>query len=383
MIYLDHPATSWPKPPSVLRAMSEFLRVNGGNPGRSGHRLSITAGRVIYETREALASFFGAPRPENVIFAHNATHALNMVVQTVLRPGDTVLTTSVEHNSVIRPLRAMEALGVRVVTAPCGADGQVLLSQFEKLAAEGVRLVVLNHASNVIGQITPVADLARVAGAAGAMVLVDAAQTAGVVPVDAREMGADYIAFTGHKALQGPPGTGGLVLCGERAVAEIRPLIRGGTGSRSRSQEQPDMLPDMLESGTPNSAGIAGLGAAIQWIGRRSLRRIQAHHEGLIEHLLTGLDGIPQVEVFGPRPGVGRAPLVSFRVRGKTVSEVGERLDDDYGILCRVGLHCAPAAHQTIGTLPEGAVRFGVGPFTIEDDVEQAIRAVAEIASDG
>lgn len=383
MIYMDHPATSWPKPPCVAQAMNEFLEKAGGNPGRSGHRLSIAAGRIVYETRESLASFFGAPRADNVIFTHNATHALNMVIQTVLRPGDTVLTTSFEHNSVMRPLRAAEAHGVRVLITPCGITGEVDREEFHRLVERGPRLVILNHAGNVIGRITPVAELAELARAAGAMVLVDAAQTAGIVPINARDMGADYIAFTGHKALQGPPGTGGLILCNDRAVDRMRPLIMGGTGSGSRSEEQPNVLPDRFEGGTPNGVGIAGLGAAIDWIRNRGLDALREHHTSLVNRLIAGLARIPGVEVFGPLVGVERVPLVSFRVRGRTVSEVGLRLDHQYDILCRVGLHCAPAAHKTMGTFPDGAIRFGIGPFTSDDDIDRAIDAVGEIASDG
>lgn len=382
MIYLDHPATSWPKPPEVVRAMTDFLEKAGGNPGRSGHRLSAAAGRVVYETREVLAGFFDVPRPDHVIFTQNATHALNLVIHGVLKPGDTVLTTSVEHNSVMRPLRHAENQGVQVVTAPCSPTGEIDLQAFADLV-KGVRLVIVTHASNVIGPILPVADLAATAREAGAIVLVDAAQTAGVVPIDVREMGIDFLAFTGHKALQGPPGTGGLILCTDRAADEIRPLICGGTGSSSQSQQQPDALPDRLESGTPNGVGVAGLGAAIRWINDHGIGRIRAHHSALITRLVDGLQAVPKVEVFGPPSSVERAPLVSFRIDNVAVSDVGLRLDEDYGILCRVGLHCAPAAHQTIGTFPEGTVRFGIGPFTTEEDIDRAIAAVTEIAADG
>lgn len=381
LVYLDHPATSWPKPPGVMEAMGAFLENLGGNPGRSGHRLSIAAGRAVYETREMLARFFNAPRTDHVVFAHNATHALNMVIQTVLRPGDTALTAAAEHNSVMRPLRAAQAQGVRVLVAPCSATGQVDREAFRSMLVPGVRLVVLTHASNVLGRIVPVAQLALIAHAAGALVLVDAAQTAGVIPIDVQDIGADFLAFTGHKALQGPPGTGGLVLGSERAAREIRPFMRGGTGSGSGSDDHPDALPDRLEAGTLNGVGVAGLGAALQWVGERGLEQIQAHHLRLIRQLMDGLAGIPAVELFGPPAGVERVPLIAFRLRGRCVSGVGLRLDEQYGILCRVGLHCAPAAHRTMGTFPEGTVRFGVGPFSSARDIERAIGAVREIAA--
>ena len=245
-VYLDHPATSWPKPPDVVRAMGDFLENAGGNPGRSGHSLSIAAGRIVYAAREALCDFLNAPRPDRVIFTQNATHALNMVIRTVLRPGDTVLVSSAEHNSVMRPIRAAEAEGVEVLTVPCDPSGAIDPEEFRALASSGVRLVVLAHASNVIARIQPVAELAETARSSGAMVLIDAAQTVGAIPVDVREIGADFLAFTGHKALHGPPGTGGLVLCTDRAVEQIAPLTFGGTGSGSRYETQPEMLPDRL-----------------------------------------------------------------------------------------------------------------------------------------
>lgn len=383
MIYLDHPATSWPKPACVIEAMKDFLERAGGNPGRSGHRLSIDAGRIVYDARERLAEFFGAPQANSVIFAHNATHALNIVIQTVLRPGDTVLTTAIEHNSVMRPLRAAEAAGVVVLTAPCDPTGRPDLDAFRRLAGQDIRLAIMTHASNVIGRIMPVAELSEIARRNGAMVLIDAAQTAGILPVNSQETGADFIAFTGHKALHGPPGTGGLVLCSDRASEEIGPLIRGGTGSRSISEEHPDVLPDRLEAGTPNGPGIAGLGAAVKWIVGQGPGRTREHHTKLTQGLLEGLGGIPGVELFGPPAGTERAPLISFRIRRLTVSDVGMRLDDEFGIMCRVGLHCAPAAHRTMGTLPEGTIRFGIGPFTTEDDIAQAVEAVMEVARDG
>ncbi|MGI6295110.1 MAG: aminotransferase class V-fold PLP-dependent enzyme [Armatimonadota bacterium] len=383
MIYLDHPATSWPKPPVVVEAMKDFLETTGANPGRSGHRLSIAAGRVVHEAREGLANFFGATKTDRVIFTNNATQALNMVIHTTLKPGDTVLTTSVEHNSVMRPLRTAEARGVRVLVAPCDPSGQIDLDAFRQLLSHDVRLVVMTHASNVIGRIMPVSDIFQMAHCAGAMTLLDAAQTAGVVPIRAADLYADFIAFTGHKSLQGPPGTGGLVICTDRAESEISTFMQGGTGSRSQSETHPEVLPDRLEAGTPNGVGIAGLGAAIRWICSPECDSLHQHQTRLIKYLIDGLISIPGVEVFGPVEASDRVPLVSFRIKGKYVSEVGQRLDDDYGILCRVGLHCAPAAHKIIGTFPEGVVRFGVGPFTSEEDVTRAIDAVSEIAADG
>lgn len=380
MIYLDHPATSWPKPPEVIRAIVEFLEVNGGNPGRSGHSLSVAAGRIVYETREAIARFFNAPDPLRVILTHNATHALNIALQGILKPGDVVVTTGIEHNSVMRPLRTLEKRGVDLQIVSCDATGTIDTEGYCCALNLKPRLVVITHASNVVGRIMPIDRLAELAHEVGALVLVDAAQTCGVVPIDVQTMGIDLLAFTGHKGLQGPPGTGGLVISRGVASEDVEPFICGGTGSNSAVEEQPLMLPDKLEGGTLNGPGIAGLGAAVKWIEDRGFETVKAHHDELINRLVSGLADMPGVTIYGPQPGENRAPLVSFTIEGKAVSDVGLRLDRDFGILCRVGLHCAPAAHRILGTFPEGTIRFGIGPMTTRNEIEQALSAVARIA---
>jgi cysteine desulfurase family protein len=386
MIYLDHAATSWPKPPEVLAAMHDFLERAGGNPGRSGHRLSVEAGRIVYDAREAVAELFNAPDPLRVIFTLNATHAINIALHGllrtphgVLRPGDRVVTSSIEHNAVMRPLRALEQQGVQLAVIPCHPDGTLDLAAAERLITPGTRLVVLNHASNVMGTILPVAPVAELAHRAGALLLVDAAQTAGALPIDMQALGIDLLAFTGHKALLGPPGTGGLVL-GERVdTAEMEPLLRGGTGSRSEFEIQPEDCPDKFESGTPNGVGIAGLGAGIRYALRHGVDAIRAHEIALARSLAEGLAAIPGVTVYGPADPTQRTATVSFTVAGRRVSEIGLRLDEEHGVLCRVGLHCAPAAHRTIGTFPEGTVRFAAGFSTTLEEVRQAVAAVARI----
>lgn len=381
MIYLDHAATSWPKPLEVIKAMADFLERAGGNPGRSGHRLSVAAGRVVYDAREAVAEFFNAPDPLRVIFTQNATHALNAAMRGLLRPGDRAVTTSIEHNSVMRPLRALEEKGVEVVVAPCRGDGSLDPAEMEKAVTPDTKLVVVNHASNVAGTILPVAEVAEIAHRAGALLLVDAAQTAGSLPIDFREMGIDLLAFTGHKGLLGPTGTGGLVL-GERVEAEaIEPIMAGGTGSRSESEEQPENLPDKLESGTANAVGLAGLNAAIRFLNERGVEAVRAHGVELTRELVDGLSDIPGVTIHGPREAEKRTATVSIAVDGLRVSDVGLRLDDDFDVLTRVGLHCAPACHRTLGTFPEGTVRLAAGLFTTAEDVANTIAAVKEIAS--
>jgi cysteine desulfurase/selenocysteine lyase len=380
MIYLDHAATSWPKPPEVLRAMADFLERTGGNPGRSGHRLSIAAARIVYDAREAIAGLFNAPDPLRVIFTGNATYAINIALRGLLKPGDRVVTSGVEHNAVMRPLRALERAGVRLTVVPCAPDASLDPADMQRMVEPGTRLVVVNHASNVTGTLLPVAEVAEIAHRAGALLLVDAAQTAGVVPIDMQAMGIDLLAFTGHKGLQGPPGTGGLVIGDKVDVATMEPLLRGGTGSNSESEEQPDHLPDKFESGTPNGAGIAGLGAGVRFVMERGIDAIRAHEIELTRTLSEGLCAIPGVQVYGPSEAIRRTAVVSFTVAGHYVSEIGLRLDEEFAVLCRVGLHCAPAAHRTIGTFPEGTVRLAPGVFTAASDVHAALAAVEQIA---
>lgn len=381
MIYLDNAATSWPKPPEVLAAMARFMTEVGANPGRSGHRLSVEAGRIVYAAREAVAQLFNAPDPLRVVFGLNATEGINLALRGLLRPGDHVVTSSMEHNSVMRPLRALEREGVEVTVVPCSPEGTLDPQAVLAALRPSTRLVVLNHASNVTGTILPVAEVGRALRKMnGPLLLVDAAQSGGAVPIDVQADGIDLLAFTGHKSLYGPTGTGGLII-GERVpLEEFRPLIRGGTGSRSEREEQPDFLPDMCESGTPNAVGLAGLKAGVRWVLERGVEAIRAHEVELSQRLSDGLREIPGVTVYGPADARMRTAVVSFNIAGMEPSEVGMRLDEEYGIMCRVGLHCAPSAHRTIGTFPSGTVRFALGAFNTREEVDAAIRAVARLA---
>ncbi len=381
MIYLDNAATTYPKPSAVSAAMSDFLERAGGNPGRSGHRLSVAAGRIVYETREALAEFFGASDPLRVLFALNATYGLNLAIQGLLRPGDKVLVGGMEHNAVMRPLRKMEKGGIQVEVVPAHADGTFSLADWSAALKDGARLVVVNHASNVCGTIAPIAEIANLAHQAGALMLADAAQTAGILPIHMTEMGIDLLAFTGHKGLQGPPGTGGLILADSFDPAQLRPLARGGTGSRSEFEIQPDDLPDRYESGTPNGVGIAGLGAGLNWIKERGLEQIRAHEVELTRYLREGLRNIKGVRLYGAEDPELSTAVVSFTLEGRRVSEVGYRLDKEFEIFCRVGLHCAPAAHRSIGSFPEGTIRLAPGATTTLAEIEATVRAVARIAA--
>lgn len=378
-LYLDNAATSWPKPPGVGRAMLQFLQETGANPGRSGHRLSVEAARVVYATREALADLFGAPDPLRVIFGLNVTDGLNLALHGLLRAGDHAITSSMEHNSVMRPLRELEKSGVALTCLPCAADGSLDPADLEAAIRPQTRLLALNHASNVCGTILPVRQAGLIARQHDLLLLVDAAQTAGVVPIHMERDAIDLLAFTGHKSLYGPMGTGGLILGSRVNPAELQPRRQGGTGSRSEHEQQPDFLPDRFESGTPNAVGLAGLLAALEWLQSRG-PAIRRQEEQLCRQLLDGLAEIPGVLVYGPQRADLQTATVAFNIAGMEPSTVGLRLDEEFNILCRVGLHCAPAAHRSLGTFPRGCVRFGLGAYNTLDDVELALNAVSQLA---
>lgn len=379
MIYFDNAATSWPKPPGTAKAMVHFLDHVGANPGRSGHRLAVESARTVYAAREAVTELFNAPDPLRVAFGANVTEALNLVLRGWLRPGDHVITSSMEHNSVMRPLRALERKGVEVTVVSCSPEGFLNPADVEKTVRPNTVMIVLNHASNVVGTLLPVTEVGNIARQRDLLLLVDAAQTGGAYPIDMQANGIDMLAFTGHKSLYGPMGTGGLIL-GERVdVTRLEPLKRGGTGSHSEREEQPGFLPDMLESGTPNAVGLAGLEAGLRWVLERGVAAIRSHEEGMTQKLIDGLRNIPGVTVYGGADAKYQTATVSFNIDGMAPSEVGLLLDEQYGILCRVGLHCAPSAHKTIGTFPEGTVRFGLGAFSTAEEVDAAIKAVDKL----
>lgn len=380
MIYLDHAATSWPKPPEVTQAMVHFMTQVGANPGRSGHRLSVQAARIVYAAREAVAELFHAPDPLRVVFGLNVTEALNLALRGLLHPGDHVVTSSMEHNSVMRPLRALERQGVEVTQVRCSPEGALDPADVAAAIRPHTRLIALNHASNVVGTLLPVAEVGRIARQRDLLLLVDAAQTGGTYPIDMQADQIDLLAFTGHKGLLGPTGTGGLIV-GERVdIGRLEPLQRGGTGSRSEYEEQPDFLPDAYESGTPNVVGLAGLAAGVRWILERGVAAIRAHEVALTQRLIDGLRGLPGAVVYGSLDAGLQTATVSFNIQGLEPSEVGLRLDEEWEIMCRVGLHCAPAAHKTIGTFPAGTVRFGLGAFNTAGEVDAAVAAVAALA---
>jgi len=380
IIYFDNAATSWPKPPGVAEAMTHFLNEVGANPGRAGHRLAVEAGRVVYEAREAVAELLNAPDPLRVTFGPNVTESLNLALRGLLRPGDHVITSSMEHNSVMRPLRALEGQGTEVTVVPCSPEGFLDPAEVEAAVRPNTKMVVLNHASNVVGTLLPVGEVGRICHQHDLLLLVDAAQTGGAFPINMPADRIDLLAFTGHKALCGPMGTGGLIV-GERVdETRMEPLKRGGTGSRSEHEVQPDFLPDMYESGTVNALGLAGLEAGVRWVLAQGVEAIRAHEVALIRALIGGLRNVPGVTVYGSQDAELQTATVSFNIAGMAPSTVGLRFDDEYGIMCRVGLHCAPAAHRTIGTFPDGTVRFGLSSFNTLEEVKAALTAVEELA---
>ena len=380
MIYLDNPATSWPKPPQVKEAMNRFMEEVGANPGRSGHSLSIEAARVIYEAREALSVLFHVKDSSRIVFTLNATESINLALKGLLKPGDHLITSSMEHNSVMRPLRDLEKRGIELCIIPCSKKGILDPQELERKIRSNTKMVVLNHASNVTGTLLPVKEVALITRRHDLLLLVDGAQTAGAYPIDVEKDGMDLLAFTGHKSLYGPQGTGGLVISERIDEKEMIPLKQGGTGSRSEFEEQPDFLPDCFESGTPNGVGLAGLLAGVQFVLEKGVGQIRQNKITLIEKLIKGLKEIPQVKLYGPENQGDRIATLSFNVAQLSPSDMASRLEKEFGILCRPGLHCAPAAHRTIGTFPEGTIRFGLSAFNSEAEVEAAIRAVSLIS---
>lgn len=379
-IYLDNAATSWPKPPSVGAAIIRYLDQVGANPGRSGHSLSIKAGRIVDSARESLSELFHIDNPLRIVFGSNGTEALNLALCGLLRPGDHAITSSMEHNSVMRPLRHLEKEGVELTIVPCKPDGTLDCSLIEAAIRPNTVLIALNHASNVVGTLLPIAAVGHIAREHHLLMLVDTASTAGAIPINMDRDCIDLLAFTGHKSLLGPTGTGGLVI-GERVdISRLRPLKRGGTGSRSESEEQPEVLPDRYESGTLNVMGLAGLDAGVRWILERGIDSVRAHHLEMTRSFIGGLADISGVTVYGTLDSRQQVGTVSFNIDGVSPSEAGFYLDEEFDIQCRVGLHCAPAAHQTIGTFPVGTVRFAPGIFTSTGDLMRVLDAVEQIA---
>lgn len=379
MIYLDNAATSWPKPEGVYRAMDEFARHHAGNPGRSGHRMAVEAEKRVQGCREAIARLLHAESPDRVVLTLNASDGLNIAIKGFLRPGDHVITSRTEHNSINRPLAKLAADGVisydRAQSAP---DGSVPAAEIEKLIRKETRLIAITHGSNVLGVVNPVEEYGRLARRHGIVLLLDSSQTVGVEPIDVRTLDADLIAFPGHKNLFGPMGTGALYV---RPGIQLRCFREGGSGFKAEEEMHPEEMPFHLEGGTPNAHGYAGLLAGVEFVEREGIGKIRAHERRLALRLVEGLRDNRKVKLYsGSSPDRQLGP-VSLLIQGADPAEVGAIMDAKYGIACRPGLHCAPGTHRFLGTLPKGTVRFSFGWFNTDADADAAIRAVNEVSS--
>ena len=378
-IYLDNACTSSPKPPCVAQAVAAYLEGGAYNVNRGSYAGALDAEDVVFDCRERLASLFGAEDPRLVVFTRGDTEALNLVICGLLHPGDHVVVSSMEHNAVMRPLTALERAGVTFTRVACAPDGTIDPADVEAAMRPGTRLVVMTHASNVCGTVLPLAQVGAIAHAHGALFAVDSAQTAGVLPVTLPGLNADAICFAGHKGLMGPQGIGGVGLTSQMA-ALLEPIVRGGTGSFSDSEDTPSLMPDKFEAGTLNLPGVAGLNASLAWLAEQGTERIRAHELALTARFLEGLEDLERqglVRVAGRRDTQDRVGVVSVTTPGADESEVAYRLDAEHGIQTRVGLHCAPSAHKTLGTFPAGTIRFSFGLANTEAEVDAALAALA------
>ncbi len=386
-VYLDNAATSYPKPDVVHDTVRDFYKENGVNPGRTGCDLAIQAEQMIHGTRIALSRFFNkslidagkTKDPNRLVFTLNATMSLNLIINGVVNPGDHIVTTVLEHNSVIRPVNHRVQIGAEATFVTADSDGYVDPEDIRKAIKPNSKLVIVNHASNVTGVVQDLKAIGAVCRDCGVLFAVDSAQTAGVLPIDMSECNISFLAFTGHKGLLGPTGTGGICVADD---AEIEGTIYGGTGVKSAQLTHLTEYPYRLEAGTLNLAGIAGLSAGLDWIEARGLDNIYQHEMELLAELQSGLREIPGLALRGTTKLENRVATMSFTVDGYDPSDVGTLLDVDHDVLTRTGLQCAPLIHEHHGTTPRGTVRMSAGPFTTRDDIVTAVRAVAEVAAE-
>ena len=380
MIYLDNAATSFPKPEETYAFMDRFYRTHGVNPGRSGFDLCMETGHLVDETRALLTRFFNGTDPNRLVFGYNSTDTLNLALFGLLAPGDHAITTTIEHNAILRPLHHLAASGgVTVDHVPFDGRGFVDPDEIAQRIRPNTKVVAVNHASNVIGTVQPVADIGRICRERGVLLVVDASQTAGKIPIDVRRMHIDVLCFTGHKSLMGPMGIGGMYV---QEHVEIRHTRAGGTGVRSAHRAHLDEYPWRMEYGTPNVLGIAGLNAGVKWLERKGLEAIDAHEMRLTRRLVEGLREITGVKLYCQDDLDNHIAVVLFNVEGFDAGNTGTILDVDHNIACRTGLHCAPLVHEQLGTAAiHGGVRFGIGPFNVDEHIEAAIAGVREIAA--
>lgn len=378
MIYLDNAATTLHKPPQVMDAVVRAMTAMG-NAARGAHGGALEAARTVYNTRVKLARLFGCPWPDHVIFTANSTEALNIAISGLIRPGDHVITTDCEHNSVLRPLYRLEEGGAALDVVPADRLGRVAYEDLEALLRPDTRAVVCTHASNLTGNVLDIARIGEMARRRGAILIVDASQTAGALPIDMEAMGIDVLCFTGHKGLMGPQGTGGLCV---RPGVEIEPWKVGGSGVHSYDRRQPREYPTRLEAGTLNGHGIAGLSAALDFLQEVGLEAIEAKERALMDRFYQAVSAMDGVTVYGDFSQARRSAIVSLNIRDYDSAAVSDELSETYGIATRPGAHCAPRMHRALGTTDRGAVRFSFSWFNTQDEVDEAIRAVGQLAEE-
>lgn len=376
MIYLDNGATSFPKPAGMLAEMTDCIKNYCGNPGRSGHRMAMKTGEKIYQARKSLGQLFGISDYSRIVFTLNTTEALNLGIKGILQPGDHVLTTTMEHNSVLRPLKALENEGVETTLIRCSREGSLDVKNVEKEIRSNTKLIVCTHASNVTGTIMPIEELGSLAKKYGILYMVDGAQSAGSVPIDVNKMNIDMLALPGHKGLLGPLGTGLLYV---KPGIQIQPLKAGGTGTNSTDLEQPLEYPEGYEAGTINAPGIIGLGYSARLLTKIGIQNIQSHEQSLLKTLDQSIRNMRNITVYGPEDCSKKTGIVTFNIENMGCEEVCQKLNDIYGICARGGFHCAGLAHKTIGTFKTGAVRMSIGPFNTKRDIGLAISGIYQL----
>lgn len=373
-IYLDNAATTFPKPLAVPEAIYDYIVNNGGTSGRGSYEKAILADGLVYQTRKSLAKLFNHNDPKTVVFTSSVTESLNLVLQGILKPGDHVVTSALEHNAVWRCLKTLERdRGITISVVPATAQGVTDIRDVEAAITPDTKLIVFTHASNVLGTIQPIGEIGALAREKNILFLVDAAQTAGVIPIDVQAQNIDLLAFTGHKSLLGPMGTGGLIV---NCDAEILPLISGGTGGDSAYEYQPDYYPNHLEAGTMNVSGIIGLGAALQFLETEGLETIRDKEDTLMDYALNALATVPGIEIYGPRDSSKSVGVVPFNLAGHVPEEIAFYLDQECHVMIRSGLHCAPSAHRLIGTVTRGTCRIGIGYFNEKAHIDALVNGL-------
>ncbi len=382
-IYLDNASTTFPKPKAVPEAMYHYMTRSGSNINRGCYDRAYAVEELVYETRQMLCSLFGGEDCRNVAFTKNVTESLNVILKGLLKPGDHVLVSSMEHNAVMRPLVQLEKQGISFSRIPCRRDGSLILEEMAPLVKKETRAVVMTHASNVCGTMMPYEQVGAFCRERGLLFIADTAQTAGVWPLDMERMKIDALAFTGHKGLMGPQGIGGFLL-GEKLLPQMESLIAGGTGSISHTEVMPDFMPDRFEAGTMNLPGIVGLHAGLGWIRETGMEQIRSHELALTRQFLEGLKSMDPYEkrlrVVGKKDTEGRTGVVSVQTVRRELAQTAYELDVQYGIMTRVGLHCAPSAHQTLGTFPTGTIRFSFGWWNTREEAALALQALDELS---